>query len=67
MEKKRDWFGSCLVALSTVYVLCLFAWGVNVYAGCDIDSYCKTLARSSVALAEGRSATSVTVPMKIPK
>ncbi len=39
MEKKRDWFGSCLVALSTVYVLCLFAWGVNVYAGCDIV-YC---------------------------
>lgn len=38
-----------------------------VYAGCDIDSYCKTLARSSVALAEGRSATSVTVPMKIAK
>ena len=39
MEKKRDWFGSCLVALSTVYVLCLFAWSVNVYAGCDVV-YC---------------------------
>ena len=36
-----------------------------VYAGCDINSLCKTLARSSVALAEGRSAKSVIVPMKI--
>ena len=36
-----------------------------VSAGCDIDSFCKTLARSSVALAEGRNATSVIFPMRI--
>ena len=36
-----------------------------VNAGCDIDSFCKTLAKSSVALAEGRSAKSVVFPMKI--
>ena len=36
-----------------------------VNAGCDIDSFCKTLAKSSVALAEGRNAKSVVFPMKI--